>query len=56
MSTLDENKAVATRFLALVAEHDIDALCEMVTPAWTTTLRRQRARRDPAPNGWPRPA
>jgi hypothetical protein len=31
------NKELAVRFLELVAAHDIDALCALVTPAWTMT-------------------
>ncbi|MEV4511894.1 nuclear transport factor 2 family protein [Dactylosporangium sp. NPDC049525] len=31
------NKQLAIRFLELVAAHDIDALCALVTPTWTMT-------------------
>lgn len=34
---IEANKALAVRFLELVAAHDIDALCELVTPEWTMT-------------------
>ncbi len=33
--TLENSKAIATRFLDLVGKHDIDALAELVTPDWT---------------------
>jgi len=35
MSTLEENKALARRFLKLVSEHDVDGLCQMVASTWT---------------------
>ncbi len=35
MVSLEENKAIARRFLELVSEHNIAELCEMVSPTWT---------------------
>ena len=35
MSQIENNKAIARRFLELVSEHNIEALCKMVTPTWT---------------------
>jgi predicted ester cyclase len=35
MSSVEENKRIARRFLDLVSEHDVEALCEMVAPTWT---------------------
>jgi ketosteroid isomerase-like protein len=34
MSLIEDNKAIARRFLQLVAEHNIPELCEMVSPTW----------------------
>ena len=34
MSSLEENRRIARRFLALVSEHDVEALCGMVAPSW----------------------
>ena len=34
MSFLADNKAIAQRFLELVAEHKIAELCEMISPTW----------------------
>ena len=31
----DINKAIARRFLALVAAHDVDGLIDMIAPTWT---------------------
>ena len=31
----DANKAIACRFLDLVADHDVDALVALITPTWT---------------------
>ncbi len=35
MVSLEENKAIARRFLELVSEHNIPELCNMVSPNWT---------------------
>lgn len=35
MDSLERNKALARRFLELVGEHDVEALCEMTAPTWT---------------------
>ena len=32
---MEENKRLARRFLELVSEHDVEALCGMVVPTWT---------------------
>jgi ketosteroid isomerase-like protein len=32
---VEENKRIARRFLELVSEHDVEALCGMVAPTWT---------------------
>lgn len=32
---MEENKRIARRFLELVSEHDVEALCGMVVPTWT---------------------
>jgi predicted ester cyclase len=32
---VEENKRIARRFLELVSEHDVEALCGMVVPTWT---------------------
>jgi predicted ester cyclase len=34
MDTIAANKQLARRFLELVADHDVDALCELVSPTW----------------------
>ena len=34
MDTIAANKTLARRFLDLVAEHDVDALCAVVSPTW----------------------
>ena len=34
-ATIAANKALACRFLDLVAAHDIDGLCGLISPAWT---------------------
>lgn len=34
MSTLETNKAIARRFLELVSDHNIEELCELVSPTW----------------------
>jgi hypothetical protein len=33
--TVAANKAIACRFLDLVAAHDIDELCRLIAPSWT---------------------
>ena len=35
MSNIEENKRMARRFLALVGEHKVEELCEMIAPTWT---------------------
>jgi predicted ester cyclase len=35
MSSIEENKIIARRFLELVGEHKVEELCEMIAPAWT---------------------
>lgn len=35
MSNTEDNKAIARRFLELVAEHDVDGLIDMIAPTWT---------------------
>lgn len=35
MTTLEENKAIARRFLDLVSEHNLPAMIDMITPDWT---------------------
>jgi hypothetical protein len=35
MSGIEENKRIARRFLALVGEHKVEELCEMIAPTWT---------------------
>jgi predicted SnoaL-like aldol condensation-catalyzing enzyme len=35
MSSIEDNKTIARRFLELVSEHKIEELCEMVAPTWT---------------------
>jgi hypothetical protein len=35
MSSVEENKRLARRFLDLVSEHDVEALCGMVAASWT---------------------
>jgi predicted ester cyclase len=35
MSSVEENKRIARRFLELVGEHEVEALCGMVAPTWT---------------------
>jgi predicted SnoaL-like aldol condensation-catalyzing enzyme len=32
---VEENKRIARRFLELVSEHEVEALCGMVVPTWT---------------------
>ena len=34
-ATIAANKALACRFLDLVAAHDIDGLCGLIFPGWT---------------------
>lgn len=34
MSSIENNKAIARRFLELVSEHKITELCDMVSPTW----------------------
>jgi predicted ester cyclase len=34
MDTFAANKSLARRFLELVADHDVDALCALVSPTW----------------------
>jgi hypothetical protein len=36
-AVLAANKRLAVRFLELVAAHDVDGLCALITPAWTMT-------------------
>ena len=35
MSSIEENKRIARRFLELVGEHKVEELCEMIAPTWT---------------------
>jgi predicted ester cyclase len=35
MSSIEENKILARRFLELVGEHKVEELCEMIAPTWT---------------------
>jgi SnoaL-like domain len=35
MSSAEQNKAIARRFLDLVSEHDVDGLIAMISPGWT---------------------
>lgn len=35
MSSVEENKRIARRFLDLVSKHDVEALSAMVAPSWT---------------------
>jgi predicted SnoaL-like aldol condensation-catalyzing enzyme len=35
MSSIQENKRIARRFLELVGEHKVEELCEMIAPTWT---------------------
>jgi len=35
MSSIENNKIIARRFLELVSEHKVEELCAMVAPAWT---------------------
>ena len=35
MSSVEQNKRIAQRFLHLVSEHDVEALCGMVAASWT---------------------
>jgi ketosteroid isomerase-like protein len=34
MSVIEENKDLARRFLELVEEHDVEAICALIAPAW----------------------
>lgn len=34
MSVIEENKAMARRFLQLVEEHDVEAICALIAPTW----------------------
>jgi predicted SnoaL-like aldol condensation-catalyzing enzyme len=34
MSTIQENKMIARRWLDLVSEHRVEEICEMTSPAW----------------------
>jgi len=35
VSSLEENKAVARRWLDLVSAHDVEGICAMTAPSWT---------------------
>ncbi len=35
MSSIQENKRIARRFLELIGEHKVEELCEMIAPTWT---------------------
>ncbi|MFL5628431.1 MAG: ester cyclase [Ktedonobacteraceae bacterium] len=35
MSSIEENKRIARRFLELVGEHKVEELCEIIAPTWT---------------------
>jgi ketosteroid isomerase-like protein len=35
MDTIEQNKQIARRFLELVSEHNVEALCALVAPTWT---------------------
>ena len=35
MSSIEENKSIARRFLELVGEHKVEELCKMIAPTWT---------------------
>ena len=35
MSSIEENKKIARRFLDLVGEYKVEELCEMIAPTWT---------------------
>ena len=35
MSSIEDNKRVARRWLELVSEHGIEEICEMTAPTWT---------------------
>ena len=35
MSNLEENKIIARRWMELISEHNIEAICEMTAPNWT---------------------
>ena len=35
MSSTEENKRIARRFLELVGEHKVEKLCELIAPTWT---------------------
>jgi predicted SnoaL-like aldol condensation-catalyzing enzyme len=34
MSTIEDNKIIARRWLELVSEHEIEEICEMTAPTW----------------------
>lgn len=36
MSTIEDNKIIARRWLELVSEHGIEEICEMTAPTWKT--------------------
>jgi predicted SnoaL-like aldol condensation-catalyzing enzyme len=35
MSSLEENKKIARRWIELISEHKIEEICQMVAPTWT---------------------
>jgi len=35
MSSIEDNKTLARRWLDLVSEHKIEEICEMTAPTWT---------------------
>lgn len=35
MSSIEENKIIARRWIELISEHNIEAICEITAPTWT---------------------
>ncbi len=35
MSSIEDNKTIARRWLNLVSEHKIEEICELTAPTWT---------------------
>ncbi len=35
MSSIEDNKMIARRWLELINEHKIEEICEMIAPTWT---------------------
>ena len=53
MSSIEDNKTIARRFLELVSEHNIEEISEMVAPTWR--MHGGPPALPPGPDGIPEP-